>query len=384
MDQELLKNISFGGVKSPPDYRDIPFAAIATAAGVPTALPDSYFPTGNLISRLPIWNQRKIGACVGHAWAKTQQKSELQENGEIVPLSARFLYAIAKSQDGVPGEGTYPRIVAKILKNQGCATENTLPNDTTLTHAQYIDLTAITQAAYDEAKKYAIGGYSWAENTLLGLKQAIYYAGEQRKDVVMLVNLGKEWWTDPAGNITYDPALLLPLRAPAIVVSGHEIYPYAYEKDPANGKTKIWFINSWSDAWALKGHGWFYYEDYATFILEIMAGADLPDDWQSQIQNLPPAQQFSHSFQTDILYGQQSDEVAALQTALMIDGEFDKALYTKLLSQKQLGFYGDITRQAVLAFQKRYNIASLWELIFLNGKKVGPKTRAKLNQLFNK
>ena len=45
------------------------------------------------------------------------------------------------------------------------------------------------------------------------------------------------------------------------------------------------------------------------------------------------------------------------------------------------GLYKEITRQAVLKFQVKHNIASPKELARLNGKRVGPKTIAKLNQL---
>lgn len=370
---------SFGGIKSPYDYRDVPFAAVA--AGIPEVVPDTYFPS--FFRKLPVWNQRKIGACVGHAWGKTRQKSEFQEKGQIIPLSARFLYALAKSIDGLPGDvGTYPRVVAKILKDKGICTEGTLANDTTLTFDQYVDVSQIPQSAYDEAKQYAIGGYGFANINADEIKKAIWYAGEQRKDIVMLVRVGKEWWTDRNGNVSWNATDLLPIRPPQTVVSGHEIYPLAYET--VNGRLKIWFINSWTENWADQGMGWFYFDEYQKFIDEVMTAVDLPDNWQEQINNLPPANQFKHNFVSDIVFGEQDDEVKALQTALMIDGEFNKDLYAKLLGQNQLGYYGEITRQAVLNFQLKYKVASLGELFILRGRKVGPKTRLALNNLFNK
>lgn len=86
---------------------------------------------------------------------------------------------------------------------------------------------------------------------------------------------------------------------------------------------------------------------------------------------------FKHAFNQDIKFGSSGVEVKALQDALKIDGVFSKNVIST-------GYYGDITRVAVVVFQKKYRVASPQEIASLNGRVVGPKTRAKLNQLFNK
>lgn len=383
MDQiELIP--ALGGRQSPEDRRDIPFAAVAPA--IAEVLPDSYKPAW--LDQLPIWYQRKLGACVGHAWAKARQKTELQETKRLVPISARFLYALAKSKDGVPGDsGTYPRLVAKILKTYGVCTELTFPNDTTLPFEEYVDVSKIPQAAYDEAKPYAIDGYSFVNaQDLNELKRAIIYSGENLQDIVMLVDVGKEWYTRADGQISWLASDILPLRPPVQVISGHEIYPTHFEKDPANGKTKIWHINSWSADWGDHGKGWFYYEDYALHIKEVMVAIDIPANVLDAVKKLPSKETFTHAFTRDIEQGERSDEVIALQSALMLDGEFDRVLYTELLQTNELGYYkpGGVTQAAVLAFQRKYKVASSNELNILQGRRVGAKTRSKLNELFNK
>ena len=67
--------------------------------------------------------------------------------------------------------------------------------------------------------------------------------------------------------------------------------------------------------------------------------------------------------------------VAALQKALKLDGVFPD-------STPETGYYGLITQKAVKEFQKKYAVAGWWELLTVNGKRVGPKTRAKLNLLY--
>lgn len=82
-------------------------------------------------------------------------------------------------------------------------------------------------------------------------------------------------------------------------------------------------------------------------------------------------------FNTDLFYGQKnSNDVKNLQKALKY---LDLFPYTIV----ETGNYYGVTANSVLAFQKKYNVASFWELLFLKGRKVGPKTRAKLNQIFS-
>lgn len=82
-----------------------------------------------------------------------------------------------------------------------------------------------------------------------------------------------------------------------------------------------------------------------------------------------------HTFATDIEYGTRSAEVTELQTALKFDNDFPADVLAT-------GYYGEITRQAVLAFQRKYKVAPAAELDALQGRRVGAKTRAVLNDMF--
>lgn len=81
-----------------------------------------------------------------------------------------------------------------------------------------------------------------------------------------------------------------------------------------------------------------------------------------------------HNFTSTIKFGEKNAEVYALQEALKALGVFPMTVTSS-------GFYGEITRKAVLGFQKKFNVAPMAELISLSGKTVGPKTIAKLNEL---
>ena len=366
MPYEEMLAISTGGIPSPKDYRDVALSSVV----VPIALPDSYEVD---VKDIPIWNQRKLGACVGHAGAKYKQELDKEDTKTVIPLSARFLYSICKAQDGCPGEGTYPRVSMAALMDYGCATEATIVNDTTLDHETYVynrQIANIPMAAIEEAKKYKISSYAAVDISKNGIKSAVF----QAFGCSMLVRVGNEWYTDTEGNITWDASKILPVRPPNPITSGHQIYVYKYET--VGNDLKVYFINSWSDQWGLAGKGWFWLSQYLPFIDEAWTAIDIPQDLLDNVNNLPKPGDFKHNFLTTLKLGQTSDEVRALQIALKIDGSFKYPYIT--------GFYGNITAKAVLDFQLKYVSLNWYEKYILAGNLVGPKTLSVLNQKFNK
>lgn len=88
--------------------------------------------------------------------------------------------------------------------------------------------------------------------------------------------------------------------------------------------------------------------------------------------------QIKHEFKTILTYGMKKDpEVMILQDILKKEGLFPT-------STPSTGNYLDTTRRAILDFQVRYKVAPMAELKANNGRRVGGKTIAKLNQLYNK
>ncbi len=374
--EKILDRFSLGGIASVPDYRDITMDAVF-GAPVPSELPPFYFSD---ITKIPVMHQRKIGACVGHASAVEKAQQELKETGGVLPFSPRFVYALAKAEDGLPAglEGTYYRLGLKVLQKHGCATEATLPNDTTLGHEDYIfsrDTSKIPAAAFDEAKKYAIKSYAHVGFFMDIGEQQLKRAIMEGEGILLGMQVGKEWWSDKNGNPSWRAEDLLPIRPPASVVSGHAVFPYGW--DTVNSRARFHIRNSWSAEWGDRGNGWFFHDEWKKYLTEAWAAVDLPNNWIEEARELPPAETFKHFFGFDLAFGQKSDEVRKLQIALKIDGTFPKSV-------GETGFYGEITRKAVLDFQKKYGVASFAELLLVNGRRVGAKTRRKLNELFNK
>lgn len=69
-------------------------------------------------------------------------------------------------------------------------------------------------------------------------------------------------------------------------------------------------------------------------------------------------------------------DVVALQNILKYEGMFPTNI-------KSTGYYGAVTAKAVDSFQRKYLVAPVEELNSLQGRNVGPKTIAKLNELYS-
>lgn len=88
---------------------------------------------------------------------------------------------------------------------------------------------------------------------------------------------------------------------------------------------------------------------------------------QAQEHASTVAQAVSPVFRSDLSFGNNNDDVKRLQQLLATD----KEIYSEGLTT---GFYGSLTRKAVIEFQKKYGLPQ--------AGRVGPLTRAKLQEVF--
>lgn len=315
-----------GGLKSSDDARDF-LGSGQTPGAIPTVFSPDY-------SALPIYNQI-VGpggqsACGGASGAKLQN-TLLGIGNE---LSWRFVYALCKKLDGLPADaGTYGRTVMQVLQRYGVCSADLFPNDTSLSPADFADWTKIPQAAFVDGLARRIGPYARVTDlSPLGIKGAVF----QNKAILVL----KSPWT---------PASWTQVESH----TGHFFVLDGYDD------TSIRFSNSFGPGWHEHGEGRLEESDLET-VLEAWIAYE-------------PG--FHHFFGRDLAMGMSGPEVVALQQALRLDGEFTYPANT--------GYYGNATRQAVLAFQTKYSLANAATIAGLSGKKVGPLTRSKLNELFN-
>ena len=230
-----------GAIKNPKDLRDIHIAQVQQ----PVEVPFEYYTD---ISMIPVMNQKALGACVGHAHALIHIYHEYKETGNLKYLSPRYIYALSKKIDGFIGEGTYPRVSAKIQTKNGCATETTVPNSTDLPHDQYINITE-TDLIISDAYPYRMKGYADIPNNTNSLKQAIVNNGL----IAVTISVG---------------GFQSPIKKGSFGL--HRVVVYGYKGD------RFFFRNSWGKEWGDNGNGYFDFQDQS--LQDNLVFVDMPDE----------------------------------------------------------------------------------------------------------
>lgn len=341
------KEFNPGGLKDRFDSRDFMWDEVGGATTAPFDWNKGFDIEKKLGVKLVVKDQGASFSCGGQAWAYLAEVLEALATGSYEPRSAKYMYA----QTCVPGGGSRGRDNAEVFVTQGVSRESVLtsyfngapPSESFMQRS--VDITDIVRVNANLTKASA---YAQTGTDIESIASAIEN------------NFGAVIGVDGSNNGTW--ASVFP-SIPKTIEWRHWVY--AGKAKMINGNKHIGICNSWGSDVGEAGWQWL---GEAYFKKNIWSG------WTHVFAPTLP-DTFNYNFLKDIKYGQNNMEVAALQDALRADGEFPETVQSS-------GYYGLITARAVLAFQTKYQIDSMSELIKLNGKSVGPKTRQKLNQLF--
>lgn len=348
----LPENFNPGAVYRRWDNRNVLYAELPAGAG--SFDWDKGF---DLSEKVPFKIEEQDGSlsCVGQAWSAYAEALDYLETGIYTDLSSRFIY----SRIFIPETGgSYIYKGASIMTESGVATENSVssydngqpPSEGFM---RKIDDRSeiIAEALKRKAKSHAYVDY--------GIDQ--FALAIQNQNGLVTGFIGSNEGASQSNGFIRPPLANEFTWSHAVYCVGAKLI---------NGKKYIKFANSWGKDWGDNGFGWFG-EDYfkAGKVFNAITMVDLPNDWNSPTP-------FKHHFARDLWYGEKSDEVRNLQIALRLDGVFPATV-------EETGYYGNVTQKAVLDFWSKYKLASFWEWLFLRGRRVGPKTRAKLNEIFN-
>ena len=320
----ILKKIFFasksvgetGLIESPIDFRDVNLGMIKKHY---SKLPEDY----NTPYELEPTDQENTPHCVGHASAYLKAEKERREKN-FIDFDPDWIYKECKKIDGLPANtrGTYFRSGLKVLKNVGA-----MP---------------VEKGDYS---KYRIGGYAKLENiTFESIKQSIYEHG------ILLAGF-------KGSNLGWKNEYIRPPK------KGEKIWGHAVALVGFTEKHII-FQNSWGK-WGFNSYGYFP-KTYLPFEVWCVL-TDLPNNWSELVPD--KEHKPKHTFDENLRVGMNNEEVVALQNCLKHLGCFDSGVISS-------GYFGEITLDAVILFQKRYNINPPYGY-------VGPLTRTKLNELFN-
>ena len=296
-------------------------------------------------------------SCGGQAWSKYAAILDAFIEKKFTDNSAKFIYA----QTFISGGGSAGRPNCDILHKQGCADESLCPSydngqppeESFMNQPQDITDVARANAKFDQTLSYTA-----VAKTIEDFAHAI------SNNHGMVIGVRGTWVNDTSWNTTCP-------KSPAGASSNWGHWIYAGKAKLINGKKMIGLLNSWGD---IGERGWQWIgEDYFS-----EGGRYLMGGWTHVLaKQKTPDKTFKHNFSTNLKFGEKNDEVGALQRALQIDGVLP-------LTVQATGYYFTATRQAVLKFQLKYSVASTEKLNELGGNEVGPATRKKLNELFNK
>lgn len=342
-------NFNPGGVRDSVDTRDKIFHTQVGMAFSPFDWTTGYDIENEMQLKMPVKNQGQSGSCGGQAWSYYGGVLEFMNTSKTFEeRSAKFIYA----QTFVPGGGSFGRDNCNIAIKQGWAREVILTSyENGQPPSEYFMEASgdITDTTRQDAKNAKALSY--------------YNVIPDIDTIAQSIRLGDGCILGVSGE--NNGTWLSAYPQPPIGTTRWGHWLYAGKAKLINGKKYIGVLNSWGAEVGEQGWQWLGEEYFTT--------GNVWNGWVL-IYN---AFIFHHTFNTDLVFGQEGDEIKALQQALQIDGEFPA-------DQKITGFYGVITQQAVKAFQKKWNVASLVELLVVDGKRVGAKTRSILNQLYSK
>jgi len=318
--EEYPLEFDYGVLPDVSDNRDIYLDDVLDTF---TPLPDKFF---NDISEIVPVDQRRLGACVGHAGGHLMQFLEDKER----ELSARYAYAVCKSLDGIPDkEGTYTRLLGKVFTERGITDERTIDNNSRKDHEEYIDVDFDDNQVVRNALRRKKLGYAFVNvKDRDSMKRAIVEEG----GFVLSMRVGN--WD---GEYLYPD---FPNSDREMRNARHLIYCYGYDGDV------FYIFNSWGKRWGhyRDGTGRFHFDDYKNDLYE---GMTFSDKVTPKIQE--KAKIVKYIFTRSMYFGMRGLDIMKLQERLNVE-----------LSMKipTTGYYGKITKGAVMVYQYRNGLVA--------------------------
>ena len=194
---------------------------------------------------VPILNQGQEGACTGFGLATVVNYLLLRRKlpPDLVPVSARMIYEMAKRYDEWPGEdyqGSSARGAMKGWYKHGVASEVLWPYSVEREDRQ------LTQERLKDAVRRPLGAYSRVNHKdLIAMHSAIAEVGI----LYATATVHEGWYTESIGNDG-----VIPLKSK--VIGGHAFAIVAYDE------RGFWIQNSWGKEWGKEGFALVTYDDW--------------------------------------------------------------------------------------------------------------------------
>ncbi len=348
----MVNHLAFGALPSEQGIQDIHAHQVLDMAVIP---PQSFSITYNA----PEFNQKAIGICTA------ADLVDMARQIWGIEFSSSFTYWGGKEIDGNLYEGSSNLSMLKHATTVGFLPIQYDPNgnDTSGTYQDFLNRkNTYTSAQIGLAGAYKLTGYALVPLDPIGFAMALVGS---KYGLLTRMAVGDNFYRP-----SWKKSDLELLKSPNPVSGGHSIKVIGY--DGLDTKQTRLMRNSWGGVgnpttadgaiWSDDGMLKYEYDTQQPYVTEAYVVFADPIT-------------FKHKFNTPMFYGQTSGEVTALQRLLVQWG------YLVMPQGASFGHYGDLTRQAVLAFQLKNNVSSVQELTALNGMRCGVKTIFTLNQI---
>lgn len=299
--------------------------------------------------KFPIFNQDGSGSCVMQTQCKELGIMRFLKDNIYVHFSATDGYQrrVNKPQPGMQA------IDAREIGRKGITLEALSPSQN-MTDIQ-MDSAIVEPYKRQVGEVFKIGGYLHLPSRDIESIASTIQATS--KGVMLWFYFKIDEWTDHPF-----------IKYPSLNLNGSDTLRHsvcAVDYALVNGKKSLIIEDSWGSSFGMAGQrvidedffkarNW-----YAGYLINFVFDAIV--------------QKPVHFFGVDLQFGMQSDEVKALQDCLKFEQLFPANIDSS-------GFFRAITKKAVQDFQLKYGIADASSAGF---GRCGPKTRAKLNQLFS-
>lgn len=290
--------------------------------------------------QFPIFNQDGSSACVAFAVAKILGIDEVYEGREFVHLSPRDIYTRRTNEGG----GMYLPEALDIARKHGSTLESLLPSEEKDETAMN-DKTGITAETDATAERYKSAGRVFLPINI----DSIASITTMGKGVLLGHRFDYSEWTDFP---TVDPN--------SKQTCGHGTA--GVDNVLVAGKKYIVMDDSWGPHYAKFGQR--YLSEEWLRARCFFAGYTMNFIYEPNVNK--PKHVFTHWMKR----GDRNADVVALQDILKYEGMFPTNV-------DSTGLYGPVTQRGVLLFQNKYLGSNN------GGRQAGPKTIAKLNELYN-
>ncbi len=300
--------------------------------------------------RFPIFNQDGSGSCVAQTEAKELGIMRQLKDGNYVHFSATHIYQRRSNKP----YGGMAAIDARKIVTEGVTLETLSPGQNI--NDNQMDSLTIEPYKQEVGKVFKVQNY--LADPIKDIETVASIIQKTQKGVMVWFYFEYSEWTER-------PTVLNPnldLNAPATV--RHSVTAVDFTLLP-DGKKAIVIEDSWGPDAGIGGQRTID-EDF--FIARNWYAGHLVNFQFDEPQPTKP----QHVFLTDLEFGMTGPEVVALQDCLKWEGTFPS-------NAQSTGYYGSVTKTAVQAFQVKHGIASPTSLGY---GRTGPKTRAKLNEIF--